>query len=430
MRSKLPLSILIVLTSVLPLQGQEDASFAGFQFNRSLPGARSLGMGGAFVALADDATAAYANPAGLTRLESPELSLEGRIWNLSTPYTARGDATLQSSFSPGEFAFEESQSTSSAPSFASFVYTRPGTRWAAAVYRHQLMEYHTRFSSFGVLKDEEEFFGPLDFSTDLEIANYGLSGAVRLNDRLSLGAGVSYYDFRLHSRQFIRKPTFTQEAGKEGDDSAVDFNVGILWQIDPAWTAGASYRRGPKFEMNECFPSVRTPCFDGVHEGILGGGSDVISDFRVPDQLAVGIAFQPTDRLTFLLEADRIEYSALLEGNRLGGFSVDGKSYSFQLEDATEIRLGMEILIPRPRGESVAVMLGSWYDPDHTISFTDAGGGPSLRFRRAYFQPTGDDEIHLSAGLEVKLGNYQVNLGFDHSERIDTLALSTVVWKK
>jgi hypothetical protein len=28
------------------------------------PGARSLGLGGAFVALADDATAAYANPAG------------------------------------------------------------------------------------------------------------------------------------------------------------------------------------------------------------------------------------------------------------------------------------------------------------------------------------------------------------------------------
>jgi hypothetical protein len=29
------------------------------------PGARSMGFGGAFVALGDDATAAFANPAGL-----------------------------------------------------------------------------------------------------------------------------------------------------------------------------------------------------------------------------------------------------------------------------------------------------------------------------------------------------------------------------
>ncbi len=38
-------------------------------------GARALGMGGAFVAIADDATAASWNPGGLTQLERPELSL-------------------------------------------------------------------------------------------------------------------------------------------------------------------------------------------------------------------------------------------------------------------------------------------------------------------------------------------------------------------
>ncbi len=38
-------------------------------------GARALGMGGAFIAVADDATAASWNPGGLTQLEEPELSL-------------------------------------------------------------------------------------------------------------------------------------------------------------------------------------------------------------------------------------------------------------------------------------------------------------------------------------------------------------------
>ncbi|HEV8630583.1 MAG TPA: hypothetical protein VGV61_09730, partial [Thermoanaerobaculia bacterium] len=52
-----------------------------FKFELSHPGARSLAFGGAFAALADDATAAYANPAGLVQLTRPEISLEGRYWN-------------------------------------------------------------------------------------------------------------------------------------------------------------------------------------------------------------------------------------------------------------------------------------------------------------------------------------------------------------
>jgi long-subunit fatty acid transport protein len=37
-------------------------------------GARALGMGNAFIAVADDATAASWNPGGLSQLESPEVS--------------------------------------------------------------------------------------------------------------------------------------------------------------------------------------------------------------------------------------------------------------------------------------------------------------------------------------------------------------------
>jgi hypothetical protein len=43
-------------------------------------GARALGMGGAFLARADDATAASWNPAGLSYLRLPEVSLVG-VWN-------------------------------------------------------------------------------------------------------------------------------------------------------------------------------------------------------------------------------------------------------------------------------------------------------------------------------------------------------------
>ena len=41
-------------------------------------GARALGMGGAFIAVADDSTAASWNPAGLIQLERPEMSIVGQ----------------------------------------------------------------------------------------------------------------------------------------------------------------------------------------------------------------------------------------------------------------------------------------------------------------------------------------------------------------
>lgn len=48
-------------------------------FNLSGAGARALGMGGAFIGVADDATAIAWNPAGLTQLERAELSVVTRF---------------------------------------------------------------------------------------------------------------------------------------------------------------------------------------------------------------------------------------------------------------------------------------------------------------------------------------------------------------
>src|SRR3954470_14512763 len=60
------------------------------QFDFLNPGARSLAMGSAFVAVADDATTAFTNPAGLTLSIRPEISAEIRFRQLDTPYLSSG----------------------------------------------------------------------------------------------------------------------------------------------------------------------------------------------------------------------------------------------------------------------------------------------------------------------------------------------------
>ncbi len=63
--------LLVELLAPASVSGQE--AVVPLQFSFSDPGARSMGLGGAFVALADDATAAFANPAGLVQLLRPEV---------------------------------------------------------------------------------------------------------------------------------------------------------------------------------------------------------------------------------------------------------------------------------------------------------------------------------------------------------------------
>ena len=52
----------------------------GAPFLEIEPGARAIGMGGAFVSIADDATSIYWNPAGMTKLAKSEIALNHNEW--------------------------------------------------------------------------------------------------------------------------------------------------------------------------------------------------------------------------------------------------------------------------------------------------------------------------------------------------------------
>ena len=55
---------------------------------------------GAFIGLADDATAAYTNPAGLTVLTKPEVSVEHK-WGKYTNPVNNSDATIPYPYQKG-----------------------------------------------------------------------------------------------------------------------------------------------------------------------------------------------------------------------------------------------------------------------------------------------------------------------------------------
>ena len=243
-RHRAILATLLIGAAVATQAGwaQDSSGITGAVFTN--PGARSIGLGGAFAAIADDASAAFANPAGLVQIVRPEISVE-----------LRGKASRSDTGSPYELANDVS-----GLGFFSFVY--PFRDWALALYSHQ-------FASVGFTITE-----PIPVFREFTVRSFAASAAYEVGDRLSLGFGLSYFD-----------GDRTAGAGvTEISDADWGLSAGVLWKPSPAWRFAGFYRQGPEFE-----------------------GRVASTRLTLPNQYGVGAAFQPkAGALTIGFEWDRV----------------------------------------------------------------------------------------------------------------------------
>jgi len=121
------------------------------QFDFMNPGARSLGMGGAFVGGADDASAAYANPAGLTQIMTKEFSVEGRFRSVDTTFLRGGRVSGVVTGVGADVIAGPSYGTDrdrhTSPAFLSLV--MPVGHVTVAAYRHEAVGIENSFFSEG-----------------------------------------------------------------------------------------------------------------------------------------------------------------------------------------------------------------------------------------------------------------------------------------
>lgn len=399
---------------------------AGIQFNLSTPGAKNLALGSAFISLADDATAAYSNPAGLIILSKPEVSLEIRNWDFTHSFTdagrLEGDPTGIGVDTTAGLRIGEARNDVTGASFFSYVYPRP--RWAVAFYRHELANFKAAFETQGAFLESSRRLFPARSSMDLEIVNHGIAAARRFGQRFSLGLGLSYYDMSFNSttRRYLvgtsnvplfDPPNYSNDniasiQSQNGQDTDWGLHVGFLWQLDEMWSIGGIVREGPDFDFaakNEL-------------EGNIGVSSKE-AKFHTPDVIALGAAVKPTDEVLITLDIDHIQYSELTtDFVDIFGREVSQRQLSqFKVDDATELHLGFEyaFLDVTPL---IVLRAGIWYDPDHKIRFE----GDDLLFK-ALFR-SGSDEVHYAAGFGLVSGRLVVDLGFDYSDRLSTAAIS------
>ena len=420
-------------------------SNASIPFSFSNPGARSLGMGGAFLGLADDATAAYTNPAGRTGLGlEKQFSIEVRDVSWDDAFAVSGTATT-SPFDLSGVNYGTASESSTDLSFLSFVW--PAERWSLAVYRHQLVSYQNRFESSPIRLETPDFFSDLfgiQGSTDLDIVNYGASFGWRLNDALSIGAGLSWYDFEIDtaSRRFDTEGTvgdpadLVNEQLQDGDDSDIGYNLGLLFRGSDNFQIGVAYRSAPEFDHR--LRNVAGAA--NVEPGFVFLDREV--SFEAPDMLGIGFAWRASDALTLTLDVNRINYSNLTDPVVSGFFSdaeltpVQSEVLSrLQIDDVIEPHVGVEYVMlnmERP----LSLRLGAWHEDSHNITFEGdfnefANVAPDDALEALAFATVfsaGEDQMHYSVGLGWAFSSFQVDFAADFSDRQDTLSLSGV-WR-
>lgn len=424
--------------------------------NLAPPGARALGMGGAFIGIADDATASEANPAGLTILSRPEVSVHYRssAYDISLTDTNaqlaidivadNRDFLLSDPPVIGVGPFVRRPSTLvrwdrdvSDVSFASFVY--PFKKVVFSVYFLQTNSFEG--NSLFELVDE----GFIDFFTtttavDSSLESLGASVAFKLTNFVSLGLSLRSSRLQLTSSQVFRFDYFTDFENPfaldsngqiivnpnpdldhtdffrfsdllDDTDDQLTFNAGLLFNPNGKFSAGLVYKEGGEFEIDGAVETF--VCFDPAGPGrdcrsgaapLFDGRVATTTPIKVPDFWGLGLAARPTDRLTLAVDVNRITYSdlALPPARRIAGIHED-------IDDATEIHLGLEYTVFASETTPLSLRCGLWNEPDHDG-----------------FATVESEQTHLTVGLGIVHKSLQIDLAGHFSDTVDEGILSLV----
>jgi long-subunit fatty acid transport protein len=428
-----------VLLAIAASASAQATAQMPMQFDFIPPGARSVGMGTAFVAAADDATSAFTNPAGLARLARREVGAEFRFRRLTSPFLSGGRVSGE----PTGIGLD----TLSDPTYGKDVDDQIGVTflsisWPLAAkatvtgYFHQAVKIQNGFFNQGVFR-RATFFGqtsdlsrefPVGGDRSVDIRSVGGAIGYQLSDRISVGVGASIWTFGMDASfaRFGVDGSFAGPANRSrinatalqtGDDAAAAFNVGGLVDLVPHVQVGGSFRRGPSFRFTQQ-DQVPSANLDVARTG----------QFKVPDMWSAGVQWHPIQPFRVLVDYNRVRYSQLKQDFIEFQALASGRPEQLRLEDGNEVHAGFEYVFLKTPLPPIAARGGFWIDPDHVVRYVPTTARDETDTLYQATLPGGDTQVHVTGGLGVAPTSwFEINFAADVSRRTKYVTLSTVV---
>ena len=410
------LLVSILLASAPLLAQNNNRASRDLQFRFGNPGARSLGFGGAFIALADDATAPVANPAGMTRTSDRSISFELNYNRQKNRIPFQGGQILQTNLFEFDFNLQES----SAPEdifqipYLAMVFSKNNFRYGFFLQQQANLQREYTTDPINICPFADNFYpncqdgdNPITYplSTDImdiKMLNAGFSMAWLLGSRVSLGVSGFYSDMSYQSDSIIELPqtldvvTVTRTA--RGDDQDFGYIGGLIWQATDSLSVGVTYKSQPEFEYLASLVKTRDVALfppDFSQEAI----------FKIPDSVGFGVSIIPIDNLTINMDANRVYYSQVTDDFVDFTIAPNDIIITQTMEDITEIHAGFEWIFTQ-MATPISLRFGYWLNPYHAavnnVDDNQILEGPIDKpFVRDIFflQRFEEDDNHFSIGL-------------------------------
>ncbi len=333
MKNRLALFSLVLIITVILFTPSNVFSVGSAGFRNEVPDAEALGKGSAFVAQADNPSAVYYNPAGLTQLKERYISigyvlelpqnsfkpLSGDEVEMQGQYFLIPNFYLVDNFGSENFRF-------------GLGVTAPyglGTDWA-----------------------QDSFSSTVATESDLEVMNINPTVAYKVNEKISIGAGIDYIvsDISKHKR-LASTLSNDGEFQLKGRDDGWGYNLGLLYRPSEKHSLGLSYRSEVELTYRG-FASLDN--LNALYTFVFGGSTyntGIKSELALPQTLAVGYAYRPNSRWTFegdiewanwsCVEQDKVDYQSETDPTRLTVLN-SGNPASKDWNDTFSYGLGAE----------------------------------------------------------------------------------------
>jgi long-chain fatty acid transport protein len=232
-----------------------------------------IGRGMAFVATADNPSAIYYNPAGISQLAGN--NLRAGIYGIDLEPSYKNPNTGQTF--DNQFKYH---------AIPQFFYTYGRTNWPVSFGLGS-------YSPFGLAEIWPQNTGFAPVATEGRIFTETLNPVIafKLSPVLSIGGGVTvnYAKLNLQNTQFQF----------HGDGWDVGYNLGVLWQPVEKISIGATFRSASTMEYHG------TTSVSGL------GSSPSYSQWPFPLKAIFGISYRPTPKWNLEFDADYTDWSAL-----------------------------------------------------------------------------------------------------------------------
>lgn len=254
-------------------------------------GAAAMGIAGAFVGVANDATAIFHNPGGVAFLEGTQVSVGGTfiipkgslsLPNWPDPTYREVDQVDQTFFSPN-FYITHRLSDKVGLGLGFFCPYGLGTKWPE--------KYPLRY---------------VGVSNEMQTIIINPMIAYRISDKVGLGFGISYVYSSL-TLDLVRRISFGPygsydvAASVDGaSGNSLSWNFGLLYKAGK-FSAGLNYRSGfsIKYEGDLKLDNSNVP---GPLKGYIPASSKANSTFSFPNIIGLGVSYQLSPKLLVSLD--------------------------------------------------------------------------------------------------------------------------------